>query len=121
VGVANYAQRIVDHFRSARPSEPLPEDLSKAAENGADAPDLNTCVRRFVGKSPPAYRDSLIVPEWQGLTQEEMARKLGLSDSGAKSRAQRARSQLKDLLLDCCRFKIEGRGNVLEMHPRRKA
>ena len=61
-----------------------------------------------------------ILTEWQGLTQEAMARKLGLSISGAKSRVQRARSQLKELLLDCCRFEIDRRGNVLEMHPRRK-
>lgn len=112
---------IADHFRRARPSEPLPEDMSIASENNADVPDLNPCVRRFVAQLPKAYRDALILTEWQGLTQEGMAKKLGLSVSGAKSRVQRARSQLKELLLDCCRFEIDRRGNVLEMRPRRRA
>jgi len=110
---------IVDHFRRVRPSEPLPEELV-AHENDSEAPDLNPCVRRFVGELPPAYRDALMLTEWQGLTQEEAAKKLGLSVSGAKSRVQSARNQLKELLLDCCRFEIDRRGNVLEMHPRRK-
>jgi RNA polymerase sigma-70 factor, ECF subfamily len=110
---------IVDHFRRARPSEPLPEELTTASENEIDVPDLEPCVRRFVDLLPPASRDALLLTEWQGCTQEEAARLLGLSVSGAKSRVQRARSQLKELLLDCCRFEIDRRGNVLDMNPRR--
>lgn len=110
---------IADHFRRARPSEELPKELAIASESDADTPDLKPCVRLFVGQLPPAYRDALMLTEWQGLTQEEMAKQLGLSVSGAKSRVQRARSHLKELLLDCCRFEIDRRGNVLEMDPRR--
>jgi len=29
-----------------------------------------------------------------------------------------ARGQLKKLLLDCCRFELDRRGNILEMTPR---
>ena len=54
------------------------------------------------------------------VTVDAMGKRLGLSSSGAKSRVQRARSQLKKLLLDCCRFELDRRGNVLEMVPRRK-
>jgi RNA polymerase sigma-70 factor (ECF subfamily) len=111
---------IADHFRRARPSEALPEEVADAAESGAEIPDLLPCVRRFVDELPPASRDALMLTEWQGLTQKEMAKKLGLSLSGAKSRVQRARGQLKELLLDCCRFEIDRRGTVLEMKPRRK-
>ena len=110
---------VADHFRRSRPSEPLPEELV-APEKDSEAPDLTPCVRRFVGQLPPAYRDALMLTEWQGMTQEEMAKKIGLSVSGAKSRVQRARNQLKELLLDCCRFEIDRRGNVLEVQPRRK-
>jgi RNA polymerase sigma-70 factor (ECF subfamily) len=97
----------------------LPEELA-APEPDSEAADLSLCVRRFVGQLTPEYRDALMLTEWQGLTQEEAAKKLGLSVSGAKSRVQRARHQLKELLLDCCRFEMDRRGNVLETYPRRK-
>jgi len=111
---------IADHFRRLRPNEPLSEALALTSETPADLPDLRPCVRQFVNQLPPAYREALLLTEWRGLTQAEMATTLGLSSSGAKSRVQRARRQLKELLLDCCHFELDRRGNVLEMVPRRK-
>ena len=111
---------IADHFRRLRPNEPLPEGLALTSETPPDLPDLRPCVRQFVNHLQPAYREALLLTEWQGLTQDAMGKRLGLSSSGAKSRVQRARSQLKKLLLDCCRFELDRRGNVLEMVPRRK-
>lgn len=111
---------IIDHFRRTRRSESLPVELADAADEEANLPDLSPCVRRFVGELPPSYREALVLTEWQGLTQEQMAKQLGLSLSGAKSRVQRARVQLKELLFDCCRFELDRRGNILDMLPRRK-
>jgi RNA polymerase sigma-70 factor (ECF subfamily) len=111
---------IADHFRKLRPSEPLPQDLAPTSEQSLDTPDLRPCVRQFVNELPPNYREALLLTEWQGLTQEEMGKRLSLSASGAKSRVQRARSQLKKLLLDCCRLELDCRGNILEMTPRRQ-
>jgi RNA polymerase sigma-70 factor, ECF subfamily len=110
---------IADHFRRSRPNEPLPEALAVSSETPADLPDLRPCVRQFVKELQPAYREALLFTEWQGLTQQEMGKRLGLSSSGAKSRVQRARDQLKKLLLDCCRIELDRRGNILEMTPRR--
>ncbi len=111
---------ISDHFRRTRPSEPLPTELREAAEENVELPDLSRCVRRFVGELSPPYREALVLTEWQGLTQGQVAKQLGVSLSGAKSRVQRARVQLKELLLECCRFELDRRGNVLDMQPRRK-
>jgi RNA polymerase sigma-70 factor (ECF subfamily) len=111
---------IADHFRRSRPTEPLPEAIPHAPERDSDLPDLNPCVRQFLNQLEPAYRDALLLTEWQGLSQDEMGQRLGLSTSGAKSRVQRARAQLKHLLLDCCRFEIDRRGNILEMTPRQE-
>src|SRR5947199_369669 len=94
--------------------------LLPASKAPADLPDLRPCVRQFVNQLQPAFREALLLTEWQGLTQDEMGKRLGLSPSGAKSRVQRARGQLKKLLIDCCRFELDRRGNILEMTPRRK-
>lgn len=110
---------IADYYRRLRPAERLTEGESHAAEEEPDLPNLSPCVRRFVNQLPPGYREALLLTEWEGLTQDEMGKRLGLSASGAKSRVQRAREQLKKLLLDCCRFEIDRRGNVIEMTPRK--
>src|SRR5207249_8244979 len=102
------------------PTDPLLEAVALASEAPADLPDLRPCVRQFVNQLQPAYREALLLTEWQGLTQDEMGKRLSLSPSGAKSRVQRARGQLKKLLLDCCRFELDRRGNILEMTPRQK-
>jgi len=48
----------------------------------------------------------------------ELAERLGLSVSGAKSRVQRGREQLKQALLDCCQFEFDRRGRVIDCAPR---
>ena len=110
---------ISDYFRRLRPGEPLPDEIPTAQDKPGDEPDLRPCVRQFVNELPPNYRDALLLTEWQGLTQDQMGKRFGLSSSGAKSRVQRARGQLKKLLLDCCRLELDRRGNVLEMTCRR--
>jgi RNA polymerase sigma-70 factor (ECF subfamily) len=111
---------IVDHFRREHPNEPLTNAVSSAADEQATLPDLTPCVRRFIAELAPNHREALLLTEWQGLTQEKMARRLGISLSGAKSRVQRARNQLKEILLDCCRFELDSRGNILAMQSRKK-
>jgi RNA polymerase sigma-70 factor (ECF subfamily) len=110
---------ILDHFRRSRPTNPLRETVELTAEVPEDLPDLSPCVRRFVQQLEPAYRDALLLTEWEGLTQHDMGKRLGLSPSGAKSRVQRARDQLKHLLLGCCRLELDRRGNIIEMTPRK--
>src|SRR6185436_14235179 len=73
---------ISDYFRTLRPGEPLPEPLAINSEIPADLPDLRPCVRQFVNELPPDYREALLLTEWQGLTQDEMGKRLGLSSSG---------------------------------------
>ena len=40
--------------------------------------------------------------------------RLGLSLSGAKSRVQRARRMLREVLLKCCRVELDRRGGVVD-------
>jgi transcriptional regulator with XRE-family HTH domain len=45
---------------------------------------------------PEPYRQALILTAFEGISQAELAQKLGLSFSGAKSRVQRGRQMLRD-------------------------
>ena len=72
-----------------------------------------------VQQLPPRYREAIELTELQGLTQSEAGTRLGLSLSGAKSRVQRGRVKLKDLLLECCHFEFDRYGNAIEYQPQR--
>jgi RNA polymerase sigma-70 factor (ECF subfamily) len=68
----------------------------------------------MIAALPESYREAIQLAEINGLTQLEAARRSGLTFSGMKSRVQRARSQLKDMLLDCCRVELDRRGGILD-------
>ena len=48
--------------------------------------------------------------ELEGLTQQTAAKRMGLSLSGMKSRVQRGRARLKQMLDDCCLIELDRRG-----------
>ncbi len=108
---------LVDHQRRIRPTEALPSEVAPATEATADGPDLGPAVLRFLDVLPPEDREALRLTEFEGLTQRELAERLGLSLSGAKSRVQRARARLREQLEHCCRFEFDRRGNIIEAHP----
>lgn len=67
---------------------------------------------------PEPYREAIVLTELEGLTQKTLAQRLGISVSGAKSRVQRGREQLKQMLHECCSFEFDRRGKVIECEPR---
>ena len=111
---------LADHFRRARPTEELPADL-RNADHEPDLPDLRPTLRRFLAALPPEDREALELTEFHGLKQEELATRLGLSLSGAKSRVQRARARLRAEFEACCRLDFDQRGRVIECEARQPA
>ena len=59
------------------------------------------------------YKESLILSDLEGLSQKELAAKLNISYTGAKSRVQRARQMLKASILKCCNYKFDKFGNII--------
>jgi len=110
---------IVDYYRAravrnhadvadVEPAADAPEDDRDAAR------DLTPCLLRMVEQLPEPYREAIILADFEGLSQQEVADRVGVSLSGAKSRVQRARRQLRDMLQDCCDIERDGRGNVVD-------
>lgn len=113
---------VIDHFRR-RGSMPeltdLPDELADDQEPPAALSELADCVRPMIDRLPEPYRQALTLTDLEGLTQRELADALKLSLSGAKSRVQRGREQLKSLLLACCHLEFDRRGGVADFEPRR--
>lgn len=93
-------------------------DLPEELPDDDVVSELLPCVRAMVRSLPEMDRQALVLTEYQGLTQKEMAERLGLSFSGAKSRVQRAREKLKQQLLECCHFELDRRGHIIDYQPR---
>ena len=69
---------------------------------------------RMVERLPEPYREAMKLADFEGLSQQEVADRTGVSLSGAKSRVQRARRQLREMILDCCHVERDVRGNVVD-------
>jgi RNA polymerase sigma-70 factor (ECF subfamily) len=112
--------RVIDHYRSQKPSAPLPDNLSDDAE--IDQTELNQMIgawlRATIEQLPESQRDAIRMVELEGKTQREVADALGLSLSGAKSRVQRGRAELRRMLDRCCAIERDRRGNVLSVEQR---
>jgi RNA polymerase sigma-70 factor (ECF subfamily) len=109
---------INDYFRNRKPILDHSEIEEKLTEE--EAQSLNTtiaecCIKPFINKLPGNYRDALLITEFQDISQKELAEKLNISYSGAKSRVQRGKEKLKDLLLQCCAYKSDVYGNIIDV------
>jgi RNA polymerase sigma-70 factor, ECF subfamily len=125
---------IIDHYRkpgrqreilSGRSAElEVLNEVSKtptaiyhgdAAEPRAE---LAACLRPMIEGLSQDYRDAINLVEFEGLTQHTAAKRIGISLSGMKSRVQRGRKQLKQILDDCCLIELDERGGILDCKSR---
>ncbi len=113
---------IIDYYRSQRSTttleEPEVQELPEELPDDDIVSELFPSIRAMVNSLPELDRQALVLTEYQGLTQKELSVRLGLSFSGAKSRVQRAREKLKQMLLECCHFELDHRGHVMNYQPR---
>ncbi|MCC7161505.1 MAG: RNA polymerase sigma factor SigZ [Anaerolineae bacterium] len=110
---------IADHYRRQPAALDLDEDLVLAEDDEDDGLQvaLAASLGRMIEGLPDEYRTALVMDS-EGVPQAEIGARMGLSLSGAKSRVQRARAKLRDMLFDCCHFEFDRRGAVIDYHPR---
>jgi RNA polymerase sigma-70 factor (ECF subfamily) len=89
----------------------LAAEFGDVADHAAEA-ELAPCLTAMVARLPEPYRSAITLTSIQGLTQAEAARLGGISLSGMKSRVQRGRARLRDMLVRCCEIVVDGRGAV---------
>jgi RNA polymerase sigma-70 factor, ECF subfamily len=113
---------VADHYRKSRPHEELSADLATEAQDPEfeNACQLRAAFRRMIEELPAPYGQALTLTEFEGLTQKQLAERLGISLSGAKSRVQRGRDKLKEALLDCCQLEFDRRGQIIDCTPRKR-
>jgi RNA polymerase sigma-70 factor (ECF subfamily) len=110
---------IIDYYRKRRIDtkelddsygyEMLTEDESEQ--------EIASGLEDMVKELPPQYAEAILLTEFKGLKQKELANKIGLSISAAKKRVQRARQMIKDDLMKCCHFEFDRYGSIIDYHP----
>jgi RNA polymerase sigma-70 factor (ECF subfamily) len=113
---------IIDYYRTRKETVEVPDTLpAEPDSHDGEVEELKAAFRRMIYNLPEPYREAVVLTEFDGLTQQALADRLGISLSGAKSRVQRGRSQLKQMLDECCTFEFDQRGKVIDCTPRAKA
>ena len=117
---------IADFYRYRGPAEAPFEETAAEAESPQASPrgfasfagdhsaheEVLTWLRPLAEELPETYREALLEVDFGGATQQELADRLGLSLSGAKSRVQRGRKLLAENLRRCCEVEMGSDGRV---------
>jgi RNA polymerase sigma-70 factor, ECF subfamily len=116
---------VIDEYRrAARGREQLVPTL--ADEPGAEPPDedapaalaeLANCLRPLLTTLPAEQRRAIEMIDLGGTAQAQAAQQEGVSLSGMKSRVQRARRRLAELLGQCCALTLDARGLPIDYTP----
>lgn len=115
---------IIDYYRRRDRSiilSELPEELVvEPDENINFNVEIAACLKAMIESLPEKYRQAVLLTEFQHLTQKELSDRMGISLSGAKSRVQRGRRKLKQMVLGCCNLEFDQLGNIIDYQHRSK-
>lgn len=118
---------IIDEYRrAARDRERVASTPDDTPVEGSPPEDdesvvlseLTACVRPLLAGLPDEQRRAVELIDLQGWTQARAADHESVSLSGMKSRVQRGRRRLAELLGLCCALTLDGRGLPMDYTPR---
>ncbi len=119
---------INDYFRKQKKSfenEDSTEDISTGPNVFVEedikvkiqTQDFSEYAGFVVSELPEKYRKAVYMADIEGHTMKEVAEELGISVSGAKSRVQRGRKLIKEIILKCCKVNTDKYGNIVDYEP----
>jgi RNA polymerase sigma-70 factor (ECF subfamily) len=109
---------VIDHYRLKKHFQEIDESVLLQDVMVEDpAPEqLAPAIQEFIVHLPDPYREALLLTECRGLSRKELAKRLNLSSSGAKSRVLRGRKMIKQMLMRCCHFEFDSYGTLVDYH-----
>lgn len=114
---------LTDFYRRQKETAELPDELPAEPDETSVQTlreELNSYIQEVVDSLDEPGRTALRMTLYDGLSQVELARHLGLSVSAAKSRVQRARAEVRERMEQCCAWEFDVYGNATACEPRRK-
>lgn len=110
---------IMDFYRKRPDYTELPINIVGEEQTNSEKvrQELVKSLQSLIEKLPEKYRIPLQLAELEGISQQEIAERLGLSLSGAKSRVQRGRVKLREEIAACCDIEV-GRRGITDCTPK---
>lgn len=108
---------IVDYYRKKEQIDLVEYPDYLADENEEDLSfnsEIAACLKTMIESLPDKYKEVILLAEFDNLNQKEISKKMGLSLSATKSRVQRGRRKLKEMLLGCCQLEFDRMGNIID-------
>lgn len=104
---------ILDYFNKNSKKLDIIIDLSSIEEETDHEHSAIDCLKPLIKKLPKTYVEAMLLSEIKGLKQAEVAKRLNISLSGAKSRIQRGRELLKEGFINCCDYTLNESGHLV--------
>lgn len=109
---------IIDYYRKQEVSTVPFETIENSYIYDEKPSNMNdeiiTCLKLFLSELPDNYRLPLEMHELEGKKHSEISKELNISLSGSKTRVQRGREKLREILSTCCEVEFDAYGNVVE-------
>jgi RNA polymerase sigma-70 factor, ECF subfamily len=114
---------IIDYYRShaSKRNNSLDENLEELLpeENSIDdTKGLDQCLGGMIAQLPDDYKTIITDAELKGISQKELAEKYNMPYPTVRSRVQRGRERLKQLLTNCCHIESDKHGNILDVNKK---
>lgn len=109
---------LVDHVRLQKNAVPLPDDLIEDREDVAPIDALADCLSRVLMELSDQDREIIQRCDLDGMKLQTFANAHHLSLPAAKSRIQRARQRMRDILTHNCQVRFDTAGRVCCHVPR---
>jgi RNA polymerase sigma-70 factor, ECF subfamily len=108
---------IIDYYRRIQdiPLETVEfsDEFISDGENLGLYKELSRCLKNILEDLPEKYQKSIKLYDINGKKHKDVSEQLKLTISGSKTRVQRGRHKLKEMLLECCDFEFDALGNVI--------
>lgn len=106
---------MIDHFRKSpyKISTTREEIIIQEEDENLAFREAIEYIEPLLNFLPEKYAVPLKMSDLEGMKQAEIAEKLDLSLSAAKSRIQRGRSLLKAEFITCCHFETDAGGGLI--------
>jgi RNA polymerase sigma-70 factor (ECF subfamily) len=82
--------------------------------------ELSNCIAPFVNQLPEDYRKIMTLSELENVSQKEIAERYEMNYITVRSKIQRGRLKLKNLISDCCTVIQGGTGGIVEYEKNKK-
>ena len=113
---------VIDYYRSKKNLVDMPDWVKHIQfdEHESTRQELALCLEPMIQQLPETYRNTIYLSEIAGKTHKEIAALEGISLSGSKSRVQRGRQLLKDMLNECCQIEMNQKNELVSFEKKDK-